>query len=187
MPDTRFSLSSQGKASSGSHGALTPLYRAMRRKRLCVALSVSQTSTPLRYYLDGRTSVELVTNPDALTNAELEAPLSPELEAEIDAALDRARDLDIGPVALHVEHLAAPNLLLITLSNGRRLALPVEDLQDIHNATPEQLRDPEILGPGTAIHFENLGEGIYIPAVLQGIYGDDRWMRRLDARTAQAA
>ena len=125
--------------------------------------------------------------PHAHTDAELEAPLSPEIEVEINAALERARHFDMGPVATHVEHLAEVNLLLITLSNGRRLALPVEELQDIHHATPEQLSHPEILGPGTAVHFEDLGEGIYIPAVLRGIYGNDRWMQQLEARTARAA
>jgi hypothetical protein len=100
-------------------------------------------------------------------------------DAEIEAALSRARAHDDDPVATTVEHIQSLRLLIVSLSNQRRLALPVEDIQGLGDATHEQLQNYELLGRGTGIHFPELDLDLYVPALIEGVYGNRRWMAQL--------
>lgn len=108
-------------------------------------------------------------------------------DAEIDGAIERAKLLKGEVLARSVEYVASHNLLVLTLTNTARLVLPVENLQGLQTATHSQLEQAEILQPGSSLHFEDLDADFYVPSLLQGIYGNDRWMQQLEARTAQAA
>ena len=89
-------------------------------------------------------------------------------DAEIDAALEPAKLLDGEPVAQTVEFFGDLNLLIVGLSNGRRLVLPVEDVQGLGGANPEQMRRYELLGGGTGIHFPELDVDLYVPGLIEG-------------------
>lgn len=100
-------------------------------------------------------------------------------DAEIDAALGRATRLEGELVATAVEHIQDLNLLIVGLSNGRRLVLPVEEVQGLERATHEQMRHFELLGGGTGISFPELDVDLYVPALMEGVYGSRRWMAEL--------
>jgi hypothetical protein len=100
-------------------------------------------------------------------------------DAEIEAALQRAKMLDHEPCAESVEYVPAFNLLIVGLSNQRRLVLPMEDVQGLAGATPEQLRNYELLGEGTGISFPDLDVDLYVPALIDGVYGNRQWMAQL--------
>ncbi|RXH55646.1 DUF2442 domain-containing protein [Granulicella sibirica] len=117
-----------------------------------------------------------------MTDAELEAPLDAETEAQIDAALANARDHDDEAVALSATFDVRTRMLLLELKTGQRIAIPQEDLQGISDVDPSQLTDVEILGPGTAIHFEKVMEGFLVDSLRAGIYGSQRWMDGLAQR-----
>jgi len=107
-------------------------------------------------------------------------------DAEIEAALHRAKAHDRDPVAQTVEHISALNLLIVTLSNQRRLVLPNEDLQGLENATHKQLQNYELLGRGTGISFPDLDVDLYVPALIEGVYGNRRWMGQLGKKGGSA-
>jgi hypothetical protein len=107
-------------------------------------------------------------------------------DAEIESALQRAKFLDCEPLALSVEHIPDLNLLIVALSNQRRLVLPVEDLQGLGSATHEQLRNYELLGRGTGISFPELDVDLYVPALIEGVYGNRRWMAQLGKKGGTA-
>ena len=100
-------------------------------------------------------------------------------DREIQAALDRSKLHDSDPVARKVEHIPDLNLLIVGLSSGRRLVLPVEDLQGLDKATHKQLQNYELLGRGTGISFPDLDVDLYVPALIEGVYGNRRWMAQL--------
>ncbi len=100
-------------------------------------------------------------------------------DAEIDAALERAKLHDGDPLAQTVEHIPDLNLLIVGLSNGRRLVLPIEDAQGLGTATHKQLQNYELLGCGTGISFPDLDVDLYVPALIEGVYGNRRWMAQL--------
>jgi len=107
-------------------------------------------------------------------------------DAEIEAALERAKLLDSGPFAQSVEHIPALNLLIVGLSNQRRLVLPVEDVQGLGNATHEQMQHYELIGRGTGISFPELDVDMYVPALIEGVYGNRRWMAQLGRKGGRA-
>ncbi len=50
-------------------------------------------------------------------------------DAEIGAAFERAKDLDGEPLAVNLQHDFKLRVLVVNLSNGRRLEIPIENLQ----------------------------------------------------------
>ena len=77
-------------------------------------------------------------------------------DAEIETALERARLREDEPMAESVEHIPDLNLLIVGLSNHRRLVLPLEDIQGLGEATHDQIQHYELLGGGTGISFPDL-------------------------------
>ena len=100
-------------------------------------------------------------------------------DAEIDKALERAKIHEREPVAKTVEHIQDLNLLIVGLSNQRRLVLPIEDVQGLDKATHEQIQNYELFGRGTSISFPDLDVDLYVPALIEGVYGNRRWMASL--------
>lgn len=105
---------------------------------------------------------------------------------EIEATLERAKVHDRDPLAEAVDHIPAHNLLIVRLSNHRRLVLPIEDIQGMGNATYEQIQNYELLGHGTGISFPDLGVDLYVPALIEGVYGNRRWMAQLGKKGGRA-
>jgi hypothetical protein len=100
-------------------------------------------------------------------------------DAEIEAALERAKLHDGDPFAQTVEYIQDLKLIIVGLSNGRRLVLPIEDVQGLGTATRKQLQNYELLGRGTGISFPDLDVDLYVPALIEGVYGNRRWMAQL--------
>lgn len=100
-------------------------------------------------------------------------------DAEIDAGLEQAKALEGEPFAQSVEHDQRLNVLVVRLSNGRRLVLPVEELQGLESATHKQLLTYELVGGGTGISWPGLDADLYVPSLIEGRYGTKRWMAEL--------
>ena len=107
-------------------------------------------------------------------------------DAEIEAALERAKTHDSEPRALTVEHIPALSLLIVGLSNQRRLVLPLEEVQGLSSATHQQIQNYELLGHGTGISFPDLDVDLYVPALIEGVYGNRRWMAQLGRKGGSA-
>jgi len=102
-------------------------------------------------------------------------------DAEIDAAIQRAATLADEPRVLSVEYRPGRglDLLILQMSDGHRCVLPREDLQGLQHATREQVAQIEILGKGTGLHWPALDVDLYVPALLQGVYGTRQWMAKI--------
>ena len=107
-------------------------------------------------------------------------------DAEIEEALERSKAHDGDPRARTVEHIPDLNLLIVGLSDGRRLVLPIEDLQGLDNATHERIKNYELLGRGPGISFPDLDVDLYVPALIEGVYGNRRWMAQLGKKGGKA-
>ena len=103
-------------------------------------------------------------------------------DEEIDNAIAEAKNTPGPPAAMKVEFLPEVHLLLLHLKNGQRLAIPVEDLEELAEATDEQLATIELLGPGTGIHFPAFDGNLYVPYLVEGSRGSKRWMEQLEAK-----
>jgi hypothetical protein len=107
-------------------------------------------------------------------------------DAEIHAAIKRAKAHDSDPLARTVKYVADHDLLMIGLSDGRRLILPLEDLPELKGLTKKQFENYELLGRGIAIHFPDIDVALPINGILDGTYGHRRWMAEMGAKGGQA-
>ncbi len=106
---------------------------------------------------------------------------------EIDAALAKAQLEPEEPTLVRAEYLRDHDLFLLHISDGRRLAIPREDIWAVRNATPDQAADFIAEAPGSDIWWPQLDEGLYIPEALEGRYGNKAWMDHVHRRTNVAA
>ncbi len=98
-------------------------------------------------------------------------------DEDIDAATQRGD-------ALRAEHLqamsarydSARGLVEIALTNGALFSFPPRLAQALQGATSVQLKDVEVVGAGTGLHFPAIDADLYIPALIEGVFGSKTWM-----------
>jgi hypothetical protein len=107
---------------------------------------------------------------------------------EIDQALENARKQGQATLVTAVEYRSNPELdmLVLRLSDGRRHLVARENVEGLQAATAEQIANVEILGGGTGLHWPELDLDLYVPALLQNVYGTRRWMAQLGRRGGMA-
>jgi Protein of unknown function (DUF2442) len=59
-------------------------------------------------------------------------------------------------------------------------------LQGLAKATDEQIQNYELLGRGTGMSLPDLDVDLYVPALIEGIYGNRRWMTHLGRKGGKA-
>jgi hypothetical protein len=78
-----------------------------------------------------------------------------------------------------VRYVPLLKILIIGLSNGGRIALPIEDVPELSKATKKVLQNCELAGRGTAINFPDIDVALPIDGIIEGVYGKSRWMAEL--------
>ncbi|MFM9973769.1 MAG: DUF2442 domain-containing protein [Beijerinckiaceae bacterium] len=65
--------------------------------------------------------------------------------------------------------------IVIRLSNDLELAFPPHLVQGLETARPADLADIEISPAGLGLYFPRLDADLYVPALLEGVFGSERW------------
>jgi hypothetical protein len=66
--------------------------------------------------------------------------------------------------------------LVIDLSSKLTISFSPRDTQGLEHAKPVQLEEIEISPSGFGIHFPRLDEDLYLPGLLEGFLGSEKWM-----------
>ncbi len=66
--------------------------------------------------------------------------------------------------------------IVVRLNTGLELAFPPALAEGLAGATAEDLAEIEISPAGLGLHWPKLDADLYIPALLQGVFGSRRWM-----------
>jgi hypothetical protein len=69
--------------------------------------------------------------------------------------------------------------VVVSLSNGLELGVPVRLAQGLSGASASELSNIEISPTGLGLHWPRLDADLYLPALIEGIFGTHRWMARL--------
>jgi hypothetical protein len=80
------------------------------------------------------------------------------------------------PHALSARYDRRIGRVVVGLSNGLEISFSPRNAQGLETATWEQLREVEIDPPGFGLHFPALDADLYVPALLEGVFGSKRWM-----------
>ena len=68
--------------------------------------------------------------------------------------------------------------IVVALNTGVELAFPTRLAEGLSGASPEHLGDIEISPAGLGLHWPRLDTDLYVPALLQGVFGSKSWMAR---------
>jgi len=71
--------------------------------------------------------------------------------------------------------------VVVALNTGVELAFPTRLAEGLADASPDNLADIEISPAGLGLHWPRLDADLYVPALLQGVFGSKRMARQLGA------
>lgn len=97
-------------------------------------------------------------------------------EQEFQAAVLRGEEIRRNGYAVSAEYDAHQNRLVVGLSNGVVIMVPVHLLEELAEAGADDLAEIEISPAGLGLHWPRLDADVYVPALMQGVFGTRRWM-----------
>ncbi len=109
---------------------------------------------------------------------------------EDDLALAEARGealMEGAPRAIAVRYDPPTGRVTIDLANGCAYSFPAPLVEDLQGATGDQLSTIEIDGLGLNLHWPALDADLFVPALIDGVFGTRAWMTRELARRAGSA
>ena len=68
--------------------------------------------------------------------------------------------------------------VVVALNTGIELTFPTRLAEGLADASPDSLADIEISPAGLGLHWPRLDADLYVPALLQGVFGSKGWMAR---------
>ena len=98
-----------------------------------------------------------------------------------DAAIQQAelrmrKRLASAPHAVAARYDRRVSRVVVSLSNGLELAFPPHLAEGLADAKPADLAVIEITPTGLGLHWPKLDADLYLPALLEGVFGSSRWM-----------
>lgn len=101
-----------------------------------------------------------------------------------DMAIQQAEErmrmrMDSSPRAIAARYDRRVARIMVSLSNGLELAFPPHLAEGLADAKPADLAVIEITPTGLGLHWPKLDADLYLPALLEGIFGSSRWMAAL--------
>ncbi len=72
--------------------------------------------------------------------------------------------------------------IVVSLSNGLELGVPVHLTQGLAGAKAADLSEIEITPTGLGLHWPRLDADLYLPSLLEGLFGTRKWMAEVMGR-----
>ncbi len=76
--------------------------------------------------------------------------------------------------------------VVVRLHTGLELAFPPNRAQGLENARPADLAEIEISASGLGLHFPRLDASLYVPALMEGVFGSESWMTERASNSVKA-
>jgi len=99
-------------------------------------------------------------------------------EREFEQAEKRMAVLREAGHAVSARYDRRTSRVVVTLNTGVQLAFPSKLAEGLAGASAESLAEIEISPAGLGLHWPQLDADVYVPALLQGIFGSKNWMAR---------
>jgi len=106
---------------------------------------------------------------------------------EFEEATNRGREtLASSPNAQSVSYNVKTKRIVIELESGVTAIIPAGLIQILQGATAEQIKDVEIAVEGLYLRWTSLDEDLFLPNLLQGVFGTQKWMSGLKEHLSSA-
>lgn len=99
-------------------------------------------------------------------------------EREFQRAEARMRSLRDAGHAIGARYDKRSGRVVVNLNTGVQLAFPVSLMEGLAGAGPDDLAEIQISPAGLGLHWPRLDADVYVPALLQGVFGSRNWMAR---------
>ncbi len=101
-------------------------------------------------------------------------------DVAIQEAERRMRErMESTPCAIAARYDRRVSRIMVSLNNGLELAFPPHLAEGLADAKPADLAIIEITPTGLGLHWPKLDADLYLPALLEGVFGSPRWMAGL--------
>jgi len=80
------------------------------------------------------------------------------------------------PSAISAHYDPNSGRVVVGLSTDLNVMFSPHSVQGLENAKPAQLEPIEITPSGFGLHFPKLDADVYLPALLEGVFGSKRWI-----------
>ena len=97
------------------------------------------------------------------------------------------RACNAEPRAVSAQYDRHGGRIVVSLSNGLDLGVPVSLAQGIAGAKASDLAAIEITPTGLGLHWPKLDADLYLPSLLQGLFGTRRWTASLLGKAGGSA
>lgn len=87
-----------------------------------------------------------------------------------------AKRLATTPTALTAHYDRRIGRVVVALSSGLEIAFKPHDVQGLESARPAQLSEIRISPSGLGLYIPALDADLYLPALLEGLFGSRQWM-----------
>lgn len=99
-------------------------------------------------------------------------------EHELKQAEKRMATLRDAGHAVSARYDRRRSRVVVALNTGVELTFPARLAEGLADASPDNLADIEISPAGLGLHWPKLDADLYVPALLQGVFGSKGWMAR---------
>lgn len=109
-------------------------------------------------------------------------------DAQIEAANERGRVFrETHPHAKSARYDAKADRVVVDLTNGATFAFPPRLVEGLHDASPDEIAEVEVIGAGFGLHWETLDLDYTVPGLVNGVFGTAKWMAARAGRTTSLA
>jgi hypothetical protein len=98
------------------------------------------------------------------------------IDEEVRRAEARTEALRQAGYAVAARYDRRRSRIVVRLSTGLELTFPSALAEGLADAAPDDLAEIEISPAGLGLHWPRIDADLYIPALLQGVFGSRRWM-----------
>ena len=99
-------------------------------------------------------------------------------EREMEQAAKRMHALRQSGHAVSARYDRRTSRVVVKLNTGVQIAFPPALAEGLVGASQEDLAEIEISPAGLGLHWPRLDADVYVPALLQGVFGTKNWMAR---------
>jgi hypothetical protein len=99
-------------------------------------------------------------------------------EQELAQAEARTAETRAAGHAVSARYDRRRSRVVVALNTGVELTFPTRIAEGLADASPESLADIEISPAGLGLHWPKLDADLYVPGLLQGVFGSKQWMAR---------
>lgn len=97
-------------------------------------------------------------------------------DQDLEQAEQRMQSLREAGYAVSVRYDRRASRVVVNLNTGVQIAVPSQKIEGLTGASTEELTEIEITPSGLGLHWPRLDADVYVPALLQGVFGSRKWM-----------